>query len=148
MQDKSCLSKADRCSMHLQCCGTRAGHCSCLQKCKGFPVGCQANWRRPAVVVAQWMTDALFLFVQLVAILQRAVGCPPQEASVMIVKRLRTSFLLFYICNNALCYGGQHVHRTSAPHIANVFVKQVSQQLQVHSCAHQAKSSTSRGISW
>ncbi len=42
----------------MWCC--RLGHDSGLAKCKGFPVGCQAN--RCVMVLAQGMTDAFFLF--------------------------------------------------------------------------------------
>ena len=69
--------------------------CSDLQKSKGCPVGCQANLWHPAVVSAQGMTDAVFLFLQLVAVLQRALGCPPHKAPIVIIEQRKNVFLLF-----------------------------------------------------
>ena len=73
------------------------------------------------MVLAQGMIDAFFLLVQFVAILQRALGCPPQEAPVIVVEGHKTSlFLSLRYCNVFLRL---HIHRTSGSH---TFLKQVS----------------------
>jgi len=63
------------------------------------------------MILAQGMTDAFFLFLQLVAILQRALGCLPQEDPVMIIERHKTYILMF----SAILQHGMEVGMHTAP---------------------------------